>query len=128
MSPTARHLIMNRGDRSTVDVCRICCAPLHSQGVKSELFRGVICRECARLERIGFMWSGAGPLVTVLVWALIQLLYRAGVVSKAPQLIFLALAPLWFFVCLLLVYSRLRKRGGPCKAGGDVANRGKIVS
>lgn len=92
-------------------VCQICGAPLDSQGVTSEVYGGVVCAECARIERIGFFWCGGGAIVIVLLWAITQILYHAGLVGKAVHgAISLRWAPLWFFVCVLVIYFRLNKR------------------
>jgi hypothetical protein len=72
---------------------------------------GVVCAECAKIERVGFIWSGVGVIVIVLLWAIMLAIHRAGLIAKTIHWFpFLILAPLWFFVCVLVIYFRLSRR------------------
>jgi hypothetical protein len=76
------------------------------------MFRGPMCADCYAIERAGFKWIAVGAASVILIWGLSQGLYYARViVHSSLGLIWLALAPMWFFVCLIWTYLRLRKRG-----------------
>jgi hypothetical protein len=103
----ARSQVSDEGPR----VCRICGAQLDSHAGTSEVYGGTVCAECARIEHIGFIWCAVGAVVIFLVWAVVQVLYRRGVVGIAVRdLASLRWAAIWFGICLLLIYFRLKKR------------------
>jgi hypothetical protein len=101
---------MQRADSSEAR-CGNCGQQLTSEACSSELLHGPVCAECCAIERAGFRSIGIGALAIILIWALLQVLYHKGLVGERFHgLIWLGWAPVWFFICLMGVYFRLRKR------------------
>lgn len=106
--------------------CRICHAPLTSQGITSEVAGGAVCADCARIERIGFIWCSIGVVVIASLWAIVLLLYRHGIVSETTHYFFsLWWQAIWIFACLLGIYFRLNKRKQLRKTNDDDAKKAR---
>ena len=110
---------MTTSKPSSEKVCRICCAPLDSQRFTSEVCGGVVCAECARTERVGFKWCLVGLVIIALLQAVMFVLYRYGLVSRAVHDFISLWGCLWILACLLGIYFRLNKRKRLCKSSDD---------
>ena len=97
--------------------CRICCAPLDSEDVVSEVYGARVCKECAMVERRGFAWCAIGLVAIGVFWIMAQVLYRKGIVGSAFKAwASLIWGPIWVTLCLLTIYIRLNRRK-QCRRG-----------
>lgn len=102
-------------EHSSSHLCRICHASLGSKDAVSEVYGGVVCGDCSKIERVGFFWSGIGAIFILLIWAIVIIFYHFGIVGNAAYDVvdhFVAVKwwAIWFGLCMLITHFRLNKR------------------